>query len=142
VQAGFSLVKAARLQALIPRVTDRVRKRYRRCVLLSASSACSRTSGRSLRSACGLDRVRLHADLTILAKLAARSVEREPFPSRLGRFSSDQLGRGAFTVGLLGASAPRSDDSRHSAIYWWRCHRKDAEICSKQHHLTSAVALR
>jgi hypothetical protein len=90
----------------------------------------------------GLDRVQLHADLTILAKLAARSVEREPFPSRLGRFSSDQLGRGAFTVGLLGASAPRSDDSRHSAIYAWPCHRKDAEYAANSTILTSAVALR
>ncbi len=64
-------VKADRLHPLIPRETTRYRKLYR------GRSAVEREFGRlkhdwaiaPLRVR-GLDRVRLHADLTILAKLA------------------------------------------------------------------------
>jgi hypothetical protein len=64
-------IKASRLHPLIPRETDRYRKLYR------GRSAVEREFGRlkhdwalaPLRVR-GLDRVRLHADLTILAKLA------------------------------------------------------------------------
>jgi IS5 family transposase len=64
-------IKADRLHPLIPRETDRYRKLYR------GRSAVEREFGRlkhdwalaPLRVR-GLDRVRLHADLTILAKLA------------------------------------------------------------------------
>jgi hypothetical protein len=64
-------IKASRLHPLIPRETPRYRKLYR------GRSAVEREFGRlkhdwalaPLRVR-GLDRVRLHADLTILAKLA------------------------------------------------------------------------
>lgn len=64
-------VKADRLHPLIPRTSERLRKLYR------SRGAVEREFGRlkhewallPLRVR-GLDRVRLHADLTILAKLA------------------------------------------------------------------------
>ena len=71
VQARLSLIKADRMFPLIPRETPRFTALYRR------RAAVEREFGRlkhdwalaPLRVR-GLDRVRLHADLTILAKLA------------------------------------------------------------------------
>ncbi len=84
-------VKADRLHPLIPRETERSRKLYR------SRGAVEREFGRlkhewallPLRVR-GLERVRLHANLTILTKLAcalARSRARTPFPSRRRRVS-------------------------------------------------------
>ena len=64
-------VKADRLHPLIPRETPRFASSTGAAPPSSASSAGSRTNGRSLPLRVrGLDRVKLHADLTILAKLA------------------------------------------------------------------------
>jgi hypothetical protein len=76
-------IKADRLHPLIPRETPRFTALYR------PRAAVEREFGRlenewsltPLRVR-GLDRVRLNADLTILAKLPARSAEREPYRSR------------------------------------------------------------
>jgi len=64
-------IKASRLHPLIPRETPRYRKLYR------GRSAVEREFGRLKREWAlaplrvrGLERVKLHADLTILAKLA------------------------------------------------------------------------
>ncbi len=74
-------VKADRLHPLIPRDTERSRKLYR------SRGAVEREFGRlkhewallPLRVR-GLDRVRLHADLTILAKLACRLTRERALP--------------------------------------------------------------
>jgi transposase len=74
-------VKASRLHPLIPRETPRFTALYRR------RSAVEREFGRlkhqwalaPLRVR-GLDRVRLHADLTILAKLACTLARARPAP--------------------------------------------------------------
>ena len=71
LQARLNVVKADRLHPLIPRETPRFTALYRR------RAAVEREFGRlknewalSPLRVRGLDRVRLHADLTILAKLA------------------------------------------------------------------------
>jgi hypothetical protein len=71
VQARSRWIKASRLYTLIPRDSDRWRELYR------GRAAVEREFGRlearmepADHRARGIERVRLHADLTILAKLA------------------------------------------------------------------------
>jgi hypothetical protein len=81
-------IKADRLHPLVPRNSPRFTALTVAARQSSGSSGGSRTNGRLLRSALrGLDRVRLHADLTILAKLAtalarARAALAQRGPSR------------------------------------------------------------
>jgi transposase len=80
-QPASTWVKADRLHPLIPRETERSRKLYR------SRGAVEREFGRlkhewallPLRVR-GLDRVRLHADLTILAKLTTRLATERALP--------------------------------------------------------------
>ena len=71
LQSRLAVVKADRLHPLIPRESERSARLYR------SRGAVEREFGRLKhewallpRRVRGLDRVRLHADLTILAKLA------------------------------------------------------------------------
>ena len=68
---GSRWIKASRLHTLIPRDSDRWRKLYRGRAAVDASSAGWKHEWSPLTIRVrGIERVRLHADLTILAKLA------------------------------------------------------------------------
>ncbi|MHB1809702.1 MAG: transposase [Solirubrobacteraceae bacterium] len=81
-------IKADRLHPLIPRSTERSRKLY------ASRGAVEREFGRlkhewallPLRTR-GIERVRLHADLTILAKLACRLASERPSRSQRSRIT-------------------------------------------------------
>lgn len=74
------LVKTDRLHPLIPRHTKRSRALYSRRDAVERESVGSSTNGRSCRCARGIERVRLHADLTILPKLACALAQTRAVP--------------------------------------------------------------